>query len=1056
MKRVFLWLILYSLYILPLNSQSYCSPVLIRWSMEDSTIDIFTLEERSTVLDAKSEGIVLWSDGVEEKWTYIAPTGKWIMPEEKSMEQEASWAIVSRGAENKNNPIVSSSLVSQLDQISFTSLFRGLNTIISPTNGAILLQPQIAIYRKPQDKEPKFPSETLFLVGNEKNIAITFPENRSRVALEEFSNLPEEWKKGLPPGKYEISSEVTRDTIIFWIAKEKERKEEMRLPDRLADVLESKRNPLYLQIASEYLLTRKDKKGTLKPYLSDALEVLHSMPEEELTVYLKNLKKKILHKLENPKEEIQFQNTVDATGIPVLDKIRSLFAANQWEEALKRLENWEKQENDPRGKALAKIYKAVIYAESGKKSEDIAGLFQRALEELPVDATKDIFRSYNNYANFLTKRFQDRLYNQAFQVAAGGQSLLLFSLLDWIQARSLYQKSMSLCDAKSTVDKVVCQINLMKLYALLGDLIYTLEGKENFRRGVQIAQNIAKSIYREIEKTEIEKSDPFLFANSCQIMANMSFREQNAQECISFAEKAKQNYLQAGSLTGIESISRLMGLYYLKAKEFQLADGSEISEKKALHHFSLSYLVGETLRERVPQDAIGQTLAGFFADRSYVYDKMIALLIPRGEYQEALHYVEASKAQVLQNILRLKGTSSIESPYKPRDIGQILKSWPKDIVVVEYFIGNQHSYIFLINTLGQVKAYPILESNGKNPILSRDIISKVQTFLDGMDHGAKKILKRIRMRKGVDNSWQDQLHEFANMLLPQEALLEMRKAKSVVFIPHHVLHYFPFAALVIQKDSRKLGFYDMAKPQFLLDESFSICNAPSLLTWDLLQQRKFRTIEEVNAIAISDTPGAPLEGVKKDVQNLKNAFSDRVKTIFMDQQGLEGNAKSLLKKKGILLFATHGINIAENPLESHLMLYNNDQEDGLLKSEEIFSNTVYTDMIVMSACYSGLAEKSPMAGDDLFGLVRAFLQAGCRTVVSGLWDVYDGTGPELIKVFFENIAQGFSVPESLANSQRAFLKNLRSSKGFEPWLHPYFWAVYTISGDHRLCMEKEK
>jgi CHAT domain-containing protein len=109
----------------------------------------------------------------------------------------------------------------------------------------------------------------------------------------------------------------------------------------------------------------------------------------------------------------------------------------------------------------------------------------------------------------------------------------------------------------------------------------------------------------------------------------------------------------------------------------------------------------------------------------------------------------------------------------------------------------------------------------------------------------------------------------------------------------------------------------------------------------------------------------------------------------------------------------------------------------------------------MSACYSGLADRSPLPGDDLFGMQRALLRAGARTVVSGLWDVYDGTGPELMQEFFQQLSAGRPVPTALANSQRALLNRLRCSQQVEPWLHPYFWAVYTSAGDDRARLAVE-
>lgn len=69
-----------------------------------------------------------------------------------------------------------------------------------------------------------------------------------------------------------------------------------------------------------------------------------------------------------------------------------------------------------------------------------------------------------------------------------------------------------------------------------------------------------------------------------------------------------------------------------------------------------------------------------------------------------------------------------------------------------------------------------------------------------------------------------------------------------------------------------------------------------------------------------------------------------------------------------------------------------------------------------------------MPGDDLFGLQRAFLQSGIRTVVSGLLDVYDGTAPELMHGMFKELAAGKTAVAALASSQRAFVQKLRDTK----------------------------
>jgi len=77
-------------------------------------------------------------------------------------------------------------------------------------------------------------------------------------------------------------------------------------------------------------------------------------------------------------------------------------------------------------------------------------------------------------------------------------------------------------------------------------------------------------------------------------------------------------------------------------------------------------------------------------------------------------------------------------------------------------------------------------------------------------------------------------------------------------------------------------------------------------------------------------------------------------------------------------------------------------------------------------------------------------------VISGQWDIYDQTGPELMRSFFDHFSHGKPVAESLAEAQRSFLKKLRASREPEPWLHPYFWAVYTVAGDSRTKFETQE
>jgi CHAT domain-containing protein len=237
----------------------------------------------------------------------------------------------------------------------------------------------------------------------------------------------------------------------------------------------------------------------------------------------------------------------------------------------------------------------------------------------------------------------------------------------------------------------------------------------------------------------------------------------------------------------------------------------------------------------------------------------------------------------------------------------------------------------------------------------------------------------------------------------------------------------------------------------LIDEACACCYAPSLSVWDNLRQRDERAITEAAAIGIAKLPGVePLPGVELELQSLRAALGQRLRIVATDEDAHTAIALALLKQPGFLLIATHGWNWPDQPLSSELLLYPRESDNGRLSASQLYASAVDRDLIVLSACYTALADKSPLPGDDLFGLQRALLQSGSRTVVAGQWDIYDRSGPELMHHMFAHLAQGKPAHQALALAQRQFLARLRSSAEPEPWLHPYFWAVFTVCGDDRV------
>ena len=91
------------------------------------------------------------------------------------------------------------------------------------------------------------------------------------------------------------------------------------------------------------------------------------------------------------------------------------------------------------------------------------------------------------------------------------------------------------------------------------------------------------------------------------------------------------------------------------------------------------------------------------------------------------------------------------------------------------------------------------------------------------------------------------------------------------------------------------------------------------------------------------------------------------------------------------------------------------------------------DLVVLSACETG---KGEITGDGVFGLQRAFKQAGAQTIIMSLWPVHDAATQLLMTEFYRNwITNHQSKCEAFKKAQ-----NTVRSKYDEP----YYWAGFIM------------
>ena len=148
----------------------------------------------------------------------------------------------------------------------------------------------------------------------------------------------------------------------------------------------------------------------------------------------------------------------------------------------------------------------------------------------------------------------------------------------------------------------------------------------------------------------------------------------------------------------------------------------------------------------------------------------------------------------------------------------------------------------------------------------------------------------------------------------------------------------------------------------------------------------------------------------------------------------------------ILHLATHGLLNSAHPELSGIVLSLVDRQgrpqDGFLRLNDVYNLKLSADLVVLSACQTGLGKD--VRGEGLVGLTRGFMYAGARRVVASLWKVDDRATAELMKQFYTAMlrGQGRRPGEALREAQIAMWK----TKG---WENPYYWAAFTLQGEWR-------
>lgn len=285
-------------------------------------------------------------------------------------------------------------------------------------------------------------------------------------------------------------------------------------------------------------------------------------------------------------------------------------------------------------------------------------------------------------------------------------------------------------------------------------------------------------------------------------------------------------------------------------------------------------------------------------------------------------------------------------------------------------------------------------------------------------------LPRYRPITFLDPEGLPTLLQLGETLIPAHVRAVLHADHRLLIVPDGRLHALPWAALRVHDR----WLCEQAVVQLIPSESFWRLfseRQPTSNTALLIGCRDFggRAAPLPDAITTLDQVAQVWPGV---CHRLEDADASRGRVLNLAERGA-------LRSYGLIHIAAHVQLSAARGLLAHIKLYDDD-----LFYDEVTSLGLQGALVVLAACEGALGEVLP--GDEVLSLSRAFLAAGARDVVAGLWQLYDAAALALLPIFYRRLAQGDDAPTALAVAQRTLINQVPQTSAETFLSLPLVWA----------------
>ncbi len=291
---------------------------------------------------------------------------------------------------------------------------------------------------------------------------------------------------------------------------------------------------------------------------------------------------------------------------------------------------------------------------------------------------------------------------------------------------------------------------------------------------------------------------------------------------------------------------------------------------------------------------------------------------------------------------------------------------------------------------------------------------------------------------------------YATLIKPAEPSL--KGATTVLLCPEGALNQLPWGALVVAVDKQgrptywvervaigltpSAGVYLQAKAVRPAARGVAIAAVSQYRQQQVAQAPKTEQLVRRSGRALGDLPA-----VKQEVAQVRRLLGKQGVVAVLEAEATPERARQIAQRARVVHFACHARADDVDPLGSGLLLSPAGSDAGLLTAADVVSRwRLRADVVMLSACETAVGQVRRYEG--MYGLARAFLFAGARSVGASLWRVDDVSTARLMGAFYREYARGVPKAEALRRAQVGLLRD-------KQYADPYYWSCFVLMGAER-------